>query len=68
MKPQLAFLIVSLAAARGTNVHEAMSGQLALDREGVDGVGGGDVKQRLFEECESGGVGGRVDRRGNSVS
>lgn len=37
MKTQLAFLVVSLAAARGTNVREAMSGQLALDREGVDG-------------------------------
>ena len=47
-----AFLIVSLAAARGTNVREPTSRRLALDREGVCGVGGGDVKPRLFEECE----------------
>jgi hypothetical protein len=43
-----AFLIVSLAAARGTNVRDPISSRL----EGVDGVdGGGDVKPRLFEEC-----------------
>ena len=47
-----AFLIVSLAAARGTNVREPTSRRLALDREGVDGVGGGEDKPRLFEECE----------------
>ena len=46
-----AFLIVSLAAARGTNVHEPTSSQLAPDTEGVDAVGGGGVKPRLFEEC-----------------
>ena len=42
-----AFLIVSLAAARGTNAREPTSSRL----EGVDGVGGGEVKPRLFEEC-----------------
>jgi hypothetical protein len=42
-----AFLIVSLAAARGTSAREQTSSQL----EGVDGVVGGDVKPRLFEEC-----------------
>jgi hypothetical protein len=41
-----AFLIVSLAAARG-NVREPTSSRL----EGVAGVGGGDVRPRLFEEC-----------------
>ena len=42
-------LIVSLAAAHGTNATEPTSSRL----EGVDGVGGGggDVKPRLFEEC-----------------
>ena len=45
-----AFLIVSLAAARGTNAREPTSSRLAPDI-GVDGVGGGDVKPRLFEEC-----------------
>jgi len=47
-------LIVSLelAAARGTNVREPTSSRLAPDIDGVDGVGGGDVKPRLFEECE----------------
>ena len=43
-----AFLIVSLAAARGTNVRELTSSRLALDMEGV---AGGEVKPRLFEEC-----------------
>jgi hypothetical protein len=44
-----AFLIVSLVpAARGTNARELTSSRLAA---GVDGVGGGDVKPRLFEEC-----------------
>ena len=47
-----AFLIVSLAAARGTNVRERTSNRLEPDMEGVDRVGGGDVKPRLFEECE----------------
>jgi hypothetical protein len=42
-----AFLIVSLAAARGTNVCEPTSSRF----DGVAGVGGGDVKPRLFEEC-----------------
>ena len=46
-----AFLIVSLAAARGTNARELTSNRLAPDMEGVDGVGGGEVKPRLFEEC-----------------
>jgi hypothetical protein len=46
-----AFLIVSLAAARGTNVSEPTYSRLAPDMEGVDGVRGGDVKPRLFEEC-----------------
>ena len=46
----LAFLIVSLEAARGTNARKPTSSQLA-DMEGVDGVGGGDDKPRLFEEC-----------------
>ena len=45
-----AFLILSLEAARGTNVRELTSSRLA-DIEGVDGVAGGDVKPRLFEEC-----------------
>ena len=45
-----AFLIVSLAAARGTNAREPTSRRLA-EIEGVNGVGGGDVKPRLFEEC-----------------
>ena len=51
-----AFLIVHLAAACGTNVCELSSSRLALDMEGV---GGGDVKPRLFEECE------RVEGRGD---
>ena len=46
-----AFLIVSLAAVRGTNPREPTSNQLALDIEGVDEVGGRDVKLRPFEEC-----------------
>ena len=46
-----AFLIVSLAAARGTNAREPTSSRLALDMAGVAGVCGGDVKPRLFEEC-----------------
>jgi len=47
-----AFLIVSLAAARGTNAREPTSSRFAPDMEGVEGVDGGDVKPRLFEECE----------------
>jgi hypothetical protein len=63
-----AFLIVSLAAARGTNVCEPTSNRLAPDKgKGVDGVGGGDVKPRLLEECERAEGRGWVDRRGNSV-
>ena len=46
-----AFLTVILAAVRGTNVREPTSSRLAPDIEGVDGVGGGAVKPRLFEEC-----------------
>ena len=46
-----AFLTVILAAVRGTNAREPTSSRLAPDMEGVDGVGGGDVKPRLFEEC-----------------
>jgi hypothetical protein len=34
-----AFLIVSLEAARGTNVREPTSRRLALDKVGVEGVG-----------------------------
>ena len=44
-----ASLIVSLAAARGKNTREP-SRRLAPDTEGVDEVGGGDVKPRPF--CE----------------
>ena len=46
----MAFLIVDLAGARGTDVYEPTSSRLALGMEGVDEVGGGDVKPRLFEE------------------
>jgi hypothetical protein len=46
-----AILTVTLAAARGTNAREPTSSRLAPDVGGVDGVGGGDVKPRLFEEC-----------------
>ena len=49
----LAFSIVSLAAAHGTNVREPTSSRLVPDTEGVDAVGGGGVKPRLFEECTS---------------
>jgi hypothetical protein len=58
-----AFLIISLAA-RGTNIREPTSSWLAPDMGEVDGVGGGDVKPRLFEECERAEMGGQVDRRG----
>ena len=44
-------MTVILAAVRGTNVHESTSSRLAPDMEDVDGVGGGDVKTKLFEEC-----------------
>jgi hypothetical protein len=56
----VAFLTVSLAVACGTSAHEPMSSRLAPDMEG-DRVGGGDVKPRLFEECEraEGGAGGQ---------
>ena len=43
------FLTVILAAVRGTR--ETTSSRLAPDMEGVDGVGGGDVKPRPSEEC-----------------
>jgi hypothetical protein len=43
--------IILAAAAHDTNVHEPTSSRLAPDMEGVDGVSGGDVKPRLFEEC-----------------
>ena len=46
-----AFLIVSLAAVRGTNPREPTFNQLPSDIEGVDEIGGRDVKLRLFEEC-----------------
>ena len=46
-----AFLTVTLAAVRGTNVRKPASSRLTLDREGVDGVGGGEAKPRLFEGC-----------------
>ena len=51
-----AFLIVSLAAACGTNVRELSSSQLALDMEGV---GGGDVKLRNVREWREGGTSGQ---------
>lgn len=52
-----AFLTVTLAAVRGTNVREPASSRLATEIEGVDGVGGGDVKPRLFECARVGGWG-----------
>lgn len=41
---------MTLGAPRGTNVREPAS-RRGPDREGVDGVGGGEVKPRLFEGC-----------------
>ena len=46
-----AFLIVSLAAVHGTNPREPTFNQLPSDIEGVDKIGGRDVKLRPFEEC-----------------
>ena len=49
--PSAFLTVTALAVACRTNVHEPASRRLAPDIEGVDGVGGGDVKPRLFEAC-----------------
>ena len=42
---------MTLAADRGINAREPASSRLLPGRAGVEGVGGGDVKPRLFEGC-----------------